>query len=197
MKLNAERAALQVLGIAGSLRRASYNKRLLQAAEALAPPGMEIETFDLAAIPLFNADVEVEGDPSPVTALKEAVRQADALLIATPEYNHGIPGVLKNALDWASRGGRQAPLRGKPAAIVGAAPGQMGTVRAQEHLRQVLTATGAYVVPRPQLLVNHAGDKFDEAGTLTDEKTRAYLQRLLEALADWTVRLRAETPAAV
>src|SRR5690242_13902531 len=123
----AEAKKLRVLGFAGSLRSASYNRALIRAAQELAPPNMTIDVFDLAAIPLYNADVEAQGDPEPVAAFKQAIRGADALLIATPEYNHGVPGVMKNAIDWASRPPRQSPLDGKPVGILGGSPGITGS----------------------------------------------------------------------
>ena len=180
---------LRVLGIAGSLRKASYNRALLRAAGELAPEGMTIETFDLADIPLFNEDVEAQGTPPAVAALREAIANADALLVATPEYNHGVPGVLKNAVDWASRPPRKSPLAGKPAAVFGASPGQTGSARAQSQLRQAFVFTATPVLPQPEVLVYRAHEKFDAEGRLTDEATRRYVRLLLEALADWTRRL--------
>ena len=185
----ATRAQLKVLGIAGSLRAASFNRALLRAAQELAPAGMEITAFDLAPIPLYNADVEAKGDPEPVGALKSAIRRADALLIVTPEYNFGMPGVLKNAIDWASRPPRSSVLMGKPAAIMGATPGMGGTGRAQLQLRQAFLFTQTLAVLSPEVLVARAGEKFDAAGRLTDEKTRQIVGQLLQALADWTARL--------
>src|SRR5262245_30891483 len=126
---------LQVLGFAGSLRQASYNRALLRSAIELAPPELNIKTFDLLPIPIFNEDVEVKGDPQPVQDLKKAISEADALLIATPEYNYGTSGVLKNAIDWASRPSGKSSLYGKPAAIMGASQGSSGTIRAQLSLR--------------------------------------------------------------
>ena len=187
---DAARAKLSVLGIAGSLRAGSFNRALLRAGQELAPPGMEITTFDLAPIPLYNGDVEAEGDPEPVAALKAAIRQADALLIVTPEYNFGVPGVLKNAIDWASRPPRSSALHGKQAAIMGATPGMGGTVRAQMQLRQAFVFTQTCAVLSPEILVARAGEKFDASGRLTDEKTRQFVGQLLQALADWTLRLQ-------
>ena len=185
----AARAKLDVLGIAGSLRAGSFNRSLLRAAQELAPAGMQITAFDLAPIPLYNADVEAKGDPEPVGALKSAIRRADALLIVTPEYNFGMPGVLKNAIDWASRPPRSSVLMGKPAAIMGATPGMGGTGRAQLQLRQAFLFTQTLAVLSPEVLVARAGEKFDAAGRLTDEKTRQIVGQLLQALADWTARL--------
>ena len=179
---------IRVLGIAGSLRAASYNRSLLRAAQELAPPGMTIDVFDLGDVPLFNQDLEAQGVPPSVLALRQAIAAADALLIATPEYNHGVPGVLKNAIDWASRP-PDSPLAGKPAAVFGATPGQTGTARAQSQLRQAFVFTGTYALPQPEVLVYRAHEKFDEQGRLTDENTRKWVRRLLETLADWTTRL--------
>ena len=179
---------LRILGIPGSLRRLSYNRGLLLAARELAPDGMEIEMTDLSSIPLYNGDVEAEGFPASVQALKTQIEAADALLFATPEYNHLISGVLKNAIDWASR--PPSPLRRKPAAIMGASAGATGTARAQLALRQVLTTTECYVLPAPQVLVAGARDRFDSNGRLTDEHARENIRSLLEALPAWIERFR-------
>src|SRR5687767_7066918 len=190
MAEGADGRKLKVLGIAGSLRAGSFNRALLRAAQELAPAGMEIDAFDLAPIPLYNADVEAKGDPEPVAALKAAIREADALLVVTPEYNYGIPGVLKNAIDWASRPPDKTPLKGKPAAIMGATPGQGGTIRAQLQLRQAFVFTQTLALLQPEVLVAKAHEKFDEGGRLTDEATRGFVKKQLEALRDWTLRLR-------
>jgi chromate reductase len=179
---------LDVLGIAGSLRAASLNRALLRAAQELAPGGMRIRIFDLVPIPLYNGDVEAAGDPEPVIVWKEAIREADALLIATPEYNYGVPGVLKNAIDWASRPAGRSPLSGKPAAIMGASPGMGGTIRAQLLLRQSLLFTETYVLLKPEVAVARAHEKFDAEGRLTDSATREWVGKLLVALADWAPR---------
>ena len=181
---------MKILAISGSLRSASHNTSLLRAAQELAPEGMEIRAFDITPIPLYNGDVEARGDPEPVTALKAAIREADALLIATPEYNYGVPGVLKNAIDWASRPPDKTPLRGKPAAIMGTSPGPHGTVRAQLQLRQTFVFTQTPALLAPEVLIARAHEKFDKEGGLTDEATRGYVRKLLEALRDWTLRLR-------
>jgi chromate reductase, NAD(P)H dehydrogenase (quinone) len=180
---------LRVLGFAGSLRAASYNRMLLRAAAELAPEGMEVEVFDIGGIPLFNEDVEAAGTPPAVEAFRDAIRRADALLIATPEYNHGVPGVLKNAIDWASRPPRRSVLAGKPAAVFGASPGVTGTARAQTQLRASFVFTDTPVLPQPEVLVYRAHEKFDADGRLNDEPSRAFVGRLLVALADWTQRL--------
>lgn len=183
-------APVKVLGFAGSLRQASLNRALLRAAVELAPPGMTIDTFDLAGIPLYDGDVEAQGDPPAVAAFKDAVRAADAILVATPEYNYGVPGVLKNAIDWASRPPNRSVLNDKPAAIMGASPGGFGTTRAQLQLRQVFVFTRTLALPQPEVLVARAAEKFDAEGRLVDEKTREFVQGLLVALAAWTERLR-------
>lgn len=181
---------LRVLGVAGSLRIGSYNRALLRAAQALAPAGMVVDIFDLAEIPLYNFDLEQRGDPAPVAAFKAAIGRADALLIVTPEYQHGIPGVLKNALDWASRPPGRSPMQGKPAAIMGASPGVTGTARAQEQLRQTLTYNGVYVVPEPEVLVGRVDRKVDAAGNFVDQSAAPFIRTLLENLAKLSVRLR-------
>jgi chromate reductase len=181
---------LHVLGIVGSLRAASLNAGLLRAAGELAPAGMEIERFDLAPVPPYNADVEAHGDPEPVAALKAAIRAADGLLIATPEYNYGVPGVLKNAIDWASRPPASTPLRGKPAALMGATPGMGGTIRAQLQLRQAFVFTQTLAMLQPEVLVARASEKFDGQANLTDDATRQHLGKMLAAFADWIRRLR-------
>jgi chromate reductase, NAD(P)H dehydrogenase (quinone) len=182
---------IRALGIAGSLREGSYNRALLRAARDLAPDGLEICIFEgLADIPLYNEDVRAQGDPEPVTALKEAIRQADALVIAAPEYNYSIPGVLKNAIDWASRPPDTSPLNGKPVAIMGATTGSWGTVRSQMHLRQVCVYTNMLPMNKPQVLVARARNKFDAQGHLVDETTRRFVRQQMEALVEWALRLR-------
>jgi chromate reductase len=188
---------LTVLGVAGSLRRGSYNRGLIRAATEVAPAGVTIVTHDLGDLPLFNADIEEGGDPRPVARLKEAIGAADALLIATPEYNHCVPGVLKNAIDWASRPARRSVLTGKPVAIMGAATGGGGTARAQAHLRDGLAYTNGLVLPLPEVLVSSAAARFDVEGNLTDEATRDEITDLLKALAAWVRRLQASSPEAV
>ena len=184
---------LLVCGIAGSLRRKSYNRALMRAAQELSPAGMEIRVFDrLAEIPLYDQDVEDAGIPEPVAALKSAIAEADALLIATPEYNHAVPGVLKNAVDWASRPPRGSVLNDKPAAIFGASTGITGTARAQSQLRQSFVFTRTHALLQPEVLVFRAAEKFDGEGRLVDEKTREMVGRLLQALAEWTRRLRGD-----
>jgi chromate reductase len=181
--------AVKVVGFAGSLRQGSFNRALLRAAVELAPERMAIETLDIADIPLYNADVEAQGDPEPVAAFKRAIGAADGLLIATPEYNLGVPGVTKNVIDWASRPPRNAVLDGKPVAVMGATPGMGGTARGQSQLRQAFVFTNSYAMPQPEVLVRRASDLFDADGRLTDEPTRAHLVKFLNAFADWIVRV--------
>lgn len=189
-------APLRVLAFAGSLRVGSYNRALLRAARALAPDlGMEVAIHDLDALPFFNADVEAAGDPPSVAAFKAAIRAADAVLIATPEYNDGIPGVLTTALDWATRVPGRSAVRQKPAAILGANEGMTGTARAQSLLRQLLGHAEVYTLLKPEVLIAAAHEKFvqcpDGTVELADEPTRARLRRLLEALRVWAARVGA------
>jgi chromate reductase len=181
---------ITVLGIAGSLRRGSYNRSLLRSAQSLAPADMRLDLFDLHDVPFYDADVEKEGDPGAVTVLKRRVREADALVIATPEYQHSLPGVLKNALDWASRPPKDPPLKGKPIAMMGATPGRYGTARAQAELRKVLAYNDAVVVNRPEVLVANARETFGEAGELVDETARDLVRELLTTLGWWARLLR-------
>jgi chromate reductase len=178
-----------VLAIPGSLRRGSCNRMLLEAAAAHAPPGMALRLYDgLAAVSLFSEDVEAEATPAGVRHLREHVAQADAVLIATPEYNQSIPGVLKNAIDWLSRGPEKV-LIGKPVAIAGATKGRWGTRLAQSHLRHVLYATEAVVMAQPSLFLAEAGRLFDSAGHLTDEATARSLREFLLAFSHWITRV--------
>jgi chromate reductase len=181
---------LRVVGLAGSLRAGSYNRLLLQAACELAPCELRIEPFELAPIPLYNADDDGTGSPPAVVELRRRIGEADGLLIATPEYNYSIPGVLKNALDWASRPASDSCLRRKPVGVLGAASGQFGSVRAQLALRQVFVTTESYAMPKPEVLVARARERFDADGRLADGDTRAHLAGFLEAFAAWVERMR-------
>ena len=182
---------IRVLGISGSLRRGSFNTAALRAARELMPTGMELEIYEgLREIPPYDDDLrQGQGYPSAVAELRARIKAADALLIATPEYNYSVPGVLKNAIDWASRPPEQ-PFDGKPIAIMGASPGALGTARAQYHLRQMFVFLNGMVLNRPEVMTAQAGTRFDAEGRLTDEKTREFVQALLVALKDWTERLR-------
>lgn len=170
---------MTVLGISGSLRRDSYNTKLLRAAEELLPHGAELELWEgLKAVPPFDEDDELGPEPEAVASLRRAVARADAILIATPEYNHSIPGQLKNAVDWLSRPFATTPLRNKPALVVGASTGAFGAVWSQAELRKVLAAAGARVI-EGDLAVGHAAEKFDESGSLvTDELVEEYSDAL-------------------
>jgi chromate reductase, NAD(P)H dehydrogenase (quinone) len=180
---------VRVVGIAGSLRAASYNGWLLRAAVECAPPELSIAPFaGLAEIPLYNQDVEAQGDPVSVASLRGAVHQADGLLIASPEFNYGIPGVLKNAIDWISRPPGRSPLQKKPVAIMGASTGPSGTMRMQPQLRLSFQALDAYAMPKPEVVIPFCKDKFDAEGRLTDEKTREHLKGFLAAFAVWIRR---------
>ncbi|HYG86070.1 MAG TPA: NAD(P)H-dependent oxidoreductase [Azospirillum sp.] len=180
---------IRVLGFAGSLRERSNNRALLRVATEVVPEGMELEVFDLAPIPLYNGDVEAAGLPDPVRAFRERIRAADALLIACPEYNYSIPGVLKNAIDWASRPPEQ-PFVGKPLAFMGAGGG-LGTARSQYHLRQVCVFLDMHPLNKPEVMVRNA-ESFNPDGTLKDEGVRTRVAALLTALAAWTRRLKGE-----
>jgi len=178
-----------ILGIAGSLRRESYNRSAMRAATELVPPGARIEVFELDGIPGFNQDDE-QHPPAKVVELKRRIRAADALLFVTPEYNYSISGVLKNAIDWASRPYGDNAWSGKPAAVMGASIGGIGTARAQYHLRQVFVFLNVYPINEPEVMIGRAAEKFDGEGTLTDERTREKIRQLLQNLVDWTERLR-------
>jgi chromate reductase len=176
---------LRVVGFAGSLRKKSYNRALLRSAQELAPPDMTIDIFDLREVPLYNGDVEAAGDPPAVADLKAAIRAADGVLMATPEYNHGVPGVMKNAVDWCSRPPQGAALAKKPVGVIGASPGITGSARGQSQLRQAFEFTNSYCMPQPEFLLFKAHEKIDEDGRLADEPSRAFLQKYLLAFAEW------------
>jgi len=181
---------LSILGIAGSLRRASYNRAALRAAQSLTPEGARLEICDIDGVPLFNQDLERE-PPAAVMVLKRHVRAADAILFATPEYNHSIPGVLKNVIDWASRPYGDSAWAGKPVAVIGASSGVAGTVRAQAHLRQVFVTLDMPALNRPQVMIAGAAQKFDAEGNLTDDTARELIRQLLQNLVAWTRKLQA------
>jgi len=172
---------LKILAVPGSLRRGSYNRALVRAAAELAPAGATVEIAEIGGLPLYDEDANAAGPPPAVAELKRRIAEADALFIATPEYNHGVPGVLKNFIDWTSRRPNQ-PWKGKPVAIAGASDGGFGTVRAQLALRPILGCLDARVVENPEVHVSRAQDKVDAEGRLTDEPTREKLRKLLEVL---------------
>jgi chromate reductase, NAD(P)H dehydrogenase (quinone) len=178
-------SSFHLLGIAGSLRQGSYNRGLLRAAAEVLPPGVTFAIHPIDEIPHFNQDVLALGDPPAVRSLKEGIASADALLIATPENNYSIPGVLKNAIDWASRPNKTSVLKGKPIGIIGASTGEGGTVRAQLALRQVFVLTNSLVMIQPELRVPYAAQKFDEDGNLVDGEIRARLASFITSLVEW------------
>lgn len=179
---------IRILGIAGSIRNGSYNRGVLKAAAELAPEGAEIETFDIAGFPDFNQDEE-QNPAEIVTRFKEKIRAADAILFVTPEYNYSIPGVLKNAIDWASRPYGDSAWRDKPAAIMGASIGGIATARAQYHLRQMMVFLDMHPINQPEVMIANCADKFDDEGNLTDETSREFISKQLNALVDWTRRI--------
>jgi chromate reductase len=181
--------ALRFLGISGSLRAKSFNTAALHAAMEVLPEGVTMDLADISAIPLYNDDLRLAGFPAPVVALQSAIAAADAVLIATPEYNFSVPGVLKNAIDWISRTDPQ-PFRDKPVGIIGAAMGIAGTARAQYDLRKTFLFLDAHVLNKPEIMIATAHTRFDAEGRLTDEATRGFLKAHLEALKTWTLRLR-------
>jgi chromate reductase len=178
----------RILGIAGSLRKESYNRAALRAAAELAPEGAEIEIFEIDGIPGFDQDKE-QDPPEKIVELKKKVRAADAILFVTPEYNYSVPGVLKNIIDWASRPYGESAWDGKPAAIMGASIGTIGTARAQYHLRQMMVFLNMFPLNQPEVMIANAADKFDDEGRLTDEKTREFISKLLWGLIAWAERL--------
>ena len=180
---------VRILGFAGSLRKQSYNRSSLRAAVELVPAGVTIETIDLAGIPLFNQDHEGE-PPAAVRQFKSAISAADAILIVTPEYNYSVPGVLKNAIDWASRPYGESAWDGKPVGIMGASVGMFGTGRAQYHLRQMFVFLNMFPLNQPEVMISNADQKFDNDGNLKDEKTAKKIRELLQALADWTRKIK-------
>src|SRR4029077_14719449 len=180
-----EAKGISVLAICGSLRAGSYNRAALRTAIELKPPGMAIETADIAAIPPYNEDVRPQGSPPPVETLRRQIAAADALLFATPEYNYSIPGVLKNAIDWASRPPDQ-PFAGKPVAMMGAGAGMAGTARAQYDLRRCCVFLDMHPINKPEVQIGQAQTKFDADGRLTDEAARGFIRDMLVALEQWT-----------
>jgi chromate reductase len=172
---------LNILGICGSLRKASLNAALLQAAIELAPPDVTIQIADLSGIPPYNQDDEMN-PPQPVADFKARIRAADGILFATPEYNYSIPGVLKNAIDWASRPYGDNAWDGKPVAVMGVSPSPIGTARCQYHLRQCFLFLNVRPVTRPEVMLGNTPSRFDEQQKLTDEKSREMVTRLIQSL---------------
>jgi chromate reductase len=182
---------IRILGLAGSLRKASYNRAALRAAGTLLPAGATLEIFDLHGLPGFSEDDE-KSPPAKIVELKQRIRAADALLFSTPEYNYSVPGVLKNAIDWASRPYGDSAWGGKPAAIMGASVGAGATMRAQYHLRQIFVYLDIHALDQPEVMIANAATRFDASGDLTDDGTRERIRKLLEALVAWTRQLRGE-----
>jgi chromate reductase, NAD(P)H dehydrogenase (quinone) len=187
---------LKILGFAGSLRKDSYNKSLLRSAAQLLPSNTTLEIFDLSDIPPFNQDLETNMPPK-VKEFKTKIRESDALLIATPEYNYSVPGVLKNAIDYASRPYGDNPFDDKPVAIMSASVGMLGGARAQYHLRQMFVFLNMHPINVPEVIVTFASDKFDSEGNLLDEDTKRFLTQLLQNLSNWTRRLRESKTSSV
>ena len=179
---------IRILGIAGSLRRQSYNRGALTAAKELVPEGATIEIFELDGIPGFNQDDE-QNPPAKIVEFKGRIREADAILFVTPEYNYSVPGVLKNAIDWASRPYGDSAWNGKPAAVMGASVGAIATARAQYDLRKMMVFLNMFPINQPEVMIGNAGEKFDEQGNLTDENTKDHIRRLLQNLVEWTRRI--------
>jgi chromate reductase len=182
---------VNILGFAGSLRKDSYNRSLLRAALELVPKDAKLEVFDLDGIPPFNQDLENQPSEK-VKEFKAKIRAADAILIVTPEYNYSIPGVLKNAIDCASRPYGDNAFEHKPVAIMGASIGMGGSARAQYHLRQCFVFLTCFALNQPEVMVPFAQEKIDKEGKLTDQKTREKIKELLESLVAWTKRLKPE-----
>jgi chromate reductase len=180
---------LIILGIAGSLREKSFNRMALRAAQSLAPEGTRVDIFDINGLPGFNQDDEAN-PPAKVVELKKQIRAADAILFVTPEYNYSIPGVLKNAIDWASRPYGDSAWQGKPVAVMGASVGTLGTARAQYHLRQTFVFLDMRAVNQPEVMIAHAHKHFDEQGNLTDETAKKLIGKLLEALVKLTQQMQ-------
>jgi len=181
---------LTILGIPGSLRQASFNRFALVAAQALLPAGASLDIFELAGIPVYNQDLDKQ-PPARVVEMKTRVRAADAILFATPEYNYSMPGVLKNAIDWASRPYGDSAWQGKPVAVMSASVGILGGARAQYHLRQSFVFLNMYPVNQPEVLIANAAQRFNERGELTDETARDLIRKLLAELVAWTRKLKA------
>jgi chromate reductase len=180
---------VKIIGFSGSLRLGSFNTAALRAVQEVAPADAEIEIYDISGFPPFNQD-EDSPPPQMVADLKAAVRAADAVIFSSPEYNYSVPGHLKNVIDWASRPYGDSAWDGKPALIMGASIGAVGTARMQYHLRQIMVFLNMHPLNKPEVMIGTAQDKFDGEGKLTDESTREYLKQAVEALVHWTRRLR-------
>ena len=180
---------IKIIGICGSLRKNSYNKMLLQNASSLAPEGTEINIFEISGIPLYNQDLESDF-PKEANNLKQSIKEADAVLFATPEYNYSFPGVLKNAIDWASRPMGDNSWNGKPAGIIGATMGGFGTIRGQSQLRQCLSPLNMIVMPQPEYFLSTAHEKFDASGIIIDQNDKEKLRSYMKAFSEWILRFK-------
>ena len=180
---------IKIVAFAGSLRKDSYNKKLLNAVIELKPDNIEIEIINISEIPLYNGDVEDIGIPEPVAIFKNKTKEADGIIIATPEYNHAISGVLKNTLDWASRPPFN-PFSGKPVGIMGATVGMSGTISSQENLRHIGVLLNMHIMNTPGILITNAQKKFDENGKLTDEQTREIIKKFINAFSNWVLKIK-------
>jgi chromate reductase len=190
-KVRVPMADFRILGISGSLRKASFNTAALRAAQEVAPAGVTIEIAEIGDLPLYNEDLRVNGSfPAPVQRLREQIAAADALLFAVPEYNYSVTAAMKNAIDWASRAPNQ-PFDGKAYAMLGAANGLLGTVRGQMALRQIMVGINAFGVNNPQVLISGASQKFDAEGKFTDQPGRDLIRQLIEALVKLGTKLKA------
>ncbi|HMR39604.1 MAG TPA: NADPH-dependent FMN reductase [Ignavibacteria bacterium] len=188
---------MNILGISGSIREKSHNTALLKAAQELKPDDMEIEIYSIGDLPLYNGDLEKNGFPDNVQKFKDKVSGSDGLLIASPEYNYSFTGILKNAIDWASRPPSEGLLKKKPFALMGVSGGMSGTIRSQMHFRQIAAHLDMTALNKPEVYIPFGGKKFDEHGNLTDEATRENLQKFLEAFSKLIYSVSEETQAAI
>ena len=180
---------IKVMGLSGSFRKGSYNTLLLKAAQELAPAGMSIEIYDYTDLPLYNDDVRVAGFPPTVQRFRSTIATSHAILFASPEFNYSVSGVLKNAIDWASRAPNM-PFDGRTGAVMGASPGVIGTARSQRDLRWIMSGLNVYMVNLPHVYVGGAAQKFDAEGKLTDAAARDFIKQLLDNLRDLTLKLQ-------
>ncbi len=184
-------SAFNIVGLSGSLRQASYNTAALMAAQAMVPDGVTITLADLSSIPIYNDDDRIKGQPASVSALAKRISEADAVMIATPEYNYSVPGMLKNVIDWLSKVPEQ-PFKDKPMAILGASMGTFGTARAQYDLRKMFVFLDAHILNQPEVMIGSAQTRFDSEGQLIDEATKKLMLSQIIALRDWSLRIRTE-----
>ena len=180
---------LKILGLCGSLRKGSYNRMLLKLATEVAPADLSVESIELGNIPFFDGDVFDKGYPASAAALRERIRAADGVLIVTPDYNFTLSAVLKNAIDWASRGADQ-PFVGKPLTVMSATQGPLGGARVQYDVRRIMQFMQVFIMPRPETFVGSAAGKFNAEGQCTDEVTRKFVTEHMAAFRDWVVRMK-------